>query len=195
MARGPRILASFVQSTLDAVARRDAALAARVRDRLRPETRSAIESASAIAFVPIELDVELTEALFEVAGEGRACGILRENLSSSFEAPILRSFVSAALRMLGRSPERLLRWAPKVWAQLYRDAGEMRFEGAAGGTARLELARLPDCVATSRPYMVGLAAAIEASFDLMEVAGEVHLAEHDPAAGRACIALAWKSVD
>jgi hypothetical protein len=186
------MLASFVQSTLGAVERHDPALGAAVRTRLSAATREALAQASAISFVPIGLDVELTEALFECAGEERAREILRDNLAASFDAPFLHSFVSAALRVLGRSPERLMKWAPKVWGQIYRNGGEMRFVSEGEGAARLELEHLPPAIAASRRYLVGMAASVEAGFALADVDGEAVLVEHDPAAGRAAVRLAWK---
>jgi len=53
--RGARILASFVQSTLDAADRADADLGTRLRARLRPATLRAVEDAASIAFLPVAL--------------------------------------------------------------------------------------------------------------------------------------------
>ena len=50
--REPRILASFVQSTLDAADRADARLGARLRSRLAPATLRSVEDAASISFLP-----------------------------------------------------------------------------------------------------------------------------------------------
>ena len=190
--RGARILASFVQSTLDAADRADAGLGTRLRARLKPETLRVVEDAASIAFLPIAVDVEVTECLFAEAGEARAREVMHSNLSSTFEAPILSSLVSAAMRLLGRDPSRLFRWSPKVWSQLYREAGELRWFGDAPGAGRLVYEGLPPAVVASRPYLIGVEAALGACFELMGVEGEVQLGEVDGTRGRVVYRLGWK---
>lgn len=192
MASAPRIAASFVTSVLDAAARFDPALGDRLRARLSPATRSALEVASAIAFVPVELDVEVTECLFAEAGEERAREVMRRNLADTFEAPFLGAFVSAAMRLLGRAPGRLFGWSAKIWGQLYRDAGSMRFESDGPNAGRLEFEGLPPCIARSHAYLIGMEAAFGAAFELMEVAGEARLGAIDAAQGRVTYHIDWK---
>jgi hypothetical protein len=185
----PRILAGFVQGTLAGLA---PALSARVRARLAPETLATLESSSRLSWLPIELDVELTLAIYAELGAGAAHELFRRNLSSALAPPILRSLAQGALRLFGASPARLFGWAPKVYAQIYRDSGEMRFEGDGPGSARLELRRLPPAVAQSRDYLDGLAGAIAAGFDLIGVKGEVTIERLDPAKLRAAFRIEWE---
>jgi hypothetical protein len=192
---GPRILAGFVQGTLAAVEGADRALGARVRARLAPATLERLARASRIAWLPIDLDVELTHAIYAELGPVRARELFRRNLSGALESPVLRSLAQGALRIFGASPERLFAWAPKVYVQLYRDAGEMRFALDAPGSARLELSALPPVVAESRSYLDGVAASIAAGFDLMGVKGEVALERHAAAARSACFRLVWDAED
>jgi len=188
---GPRILAGFVQGTLAAVAAQDAALGERVRARLAPATRERLARASRIAWVALDLDVELTHAIYAELGPVRARELFRRNLSGALDSPVLRSLAQGALRLFGASPARIFGWAPKAYAQIYREAGEMRFALDAPGSARLELHALPPAVATSRSYLDGMAAAVAAGFDLMGVKGEVRLESHEPVAARARFRLEW----
>jgi hypothetical protein len=192
MASGPRIFAAFVRSSLDTLDRRDAALGARVRARLSPETARALGDASAVSYVPVALDVEVTECLFAEAGAERACAVLRDNLELTFESPLLSSLVSGALRLLGRAPGRVLGWSTKFWAQLYRDAGRLAYVADGGNAGRLELRDLPACVVESRNYLLGMAAALDAVFVLLDVEGDARLGAVDVAARSADIRLAWK---
>jgi len=191
MERRPRILASFVKSVLDGADRSDRRLGERVRARLDDGARDALAAAGPVSFVPVELDVAVTEALFAEAGEERAREILRENLLLTFDAPILSSFVSGALRLLGRDPGRLFGWSAKVWGQLYRDCGAVRFVRAGDEAGRLEFDELPACVVASPPYLSGMEAAFDAAFALMDVDGAVRLAGIEPG-GRAVFELTWK---
>lgn len=192
VASGPRIFAGFVRSTLDTIDRVDADLGARVLARLRPETRRALELASAVSYVPVEIDVEVTERLFDEAGATRACEVLRENLSISLETPLLSALVSGALRLFGRVPARVLGWASKMWSQIYRDAGTMEWVAEAPETGRFELRDLPACVATSRPYLVGFAAAMSAGLEMIGVEGDVQIERVDVAARSVTLRVAWK---
>ena len=189
---GPRILAGFVQGTLAAVSAQDPALGERVRARLAPATRERLARASRIAWVPLDLDVELTHAIYAELGVVRAREVFRRNLSGALESPVLRSLAQGALRLFGASPARLFGWAPKVYAQLYRDAGEMRFALDEPGRARLEFLALPPGVATSRNYLDGMAASVAAGFDYVGVKGEVRIEAHDPAGARATLRLEWE---
>jgi hypothetical protein len=185
----PRILAGFVQGTLAGL---EPAIAARVRARLAPETAATLERSGRLAWLPIEVDVELTHAIYAELGAGRAHELFRRNLSSALDTPILRSLAQGALRLFGASPARLFAWAPKAYAQIYRDSGDMRFETDAPGSARLELSLLPPAIAQSRDYLDGVAGAIAAGFDLMALKGEVTIERFDPPGRRASFRLTWE---
>lgn len=191
--QGPRILAGFVQGTLAAVCALDAGLGERVASRLAPETRERVAHASRIAWLPLSVDVELTDAIYAELGASRAREIFRTNLTGALDAPVLRSLAQGALRLFGASPERVYAWAPRVYSQLYRDAGVMRFAHDAPGSARLELEALPACVAESASYLDGIAAAIAGGFDFMGEKGEVRIELHAPAARRATFRLEWEA--
>ena len=188
----PRILAGFVQGTLASL---DSASALRVRARLAPDTLARLERSSRLAWLPVEIDVELTHAIYSELGTGRAHELFRHNLSAALQSPILRSLAQGALRLFGASPERLFGWAPKVYAQIYRDAGSMRFEAEEPGSARLELEQLPPTIAGSQSYLDGIAGSIAAGFDLMGLKGEVRIERLDPSRRRASFRLEWEDVD
>ncbi len=189
------MLGSFVQGTLEAVDRHDAELGRRVREALAPETLEAIERSSRIALVPIALDVEVTERLYEIAGAERARSILRENLAAAFHTPILQSFVRMALRLRGRDPAGLFAFASKVWGQLYRDAGTLRYEALGPCEGRLEASALPPELSGHRDYFDGVAATVSALFDLVELDGHAELKAVDAGAGRAIISVVWDAGD
>ena len=185
----PRILAGFVQGTLAGL---EPASARRVRARLAAETLEVLERSSRLAWLPIEIDVELTHAIYLEFGAGRAHELFRRNLSAALDSPILRSFAQGALRLFGASPERVFGWAPRAYAQIYRDSGAMRFRAEGPGVARLELSELPPVIASSRNYLDGVAGSIAAGFDLMGVKGEVAIERFDPVRRSACFRLEWE---
>ena len=185
-----RALAITVQSTFEALQEMEPTLWARVRAELPPESLAAIEDTSRISWIPVEHDVALTRAIFAIAGRERARECFRRMMRQNFETPVLGSLAEGALRLLGGSPERLVRWAPKVWAHLMRDSGEMVVGQAEPALVRLELRDMPPAVC-DRDYLDGIAGAAEAIFDLAHVDGVVELEGPRPD-GSATLVLSWK---
>jgi hypothetical protein len=185
------MLAGFVQSSLEAIDDIDAGLGREVRRRLERDTLAAIESASAIALIPVALDVELTDCFFEVAGEGRARRALRENLRQSCDKPLLKPVLDGARVLFGRSLVRAIAWAPKVWGLIYRDAGEMRVAAREERCVRLELRDIPRVIAESPNYLVGSAETFAGFFDVAGVTGSVELIGPDLSRRSSAFVLRW----
>jgi len=190
----PRMVTSFVQGTLDAIAEADADLGRRVREGLRPESAETLRSASRISLIPVEIDVEITELLFALAGRERARAILRNALTSTFESPLFGTFLQGALRLRGSNPGRLFGWCSKVWNQIYRDAGDMQFVPISDCEGRLEMERLPT-VMRNATYLGGTAATVSAIFTILGLEGTAELGTLDTATGRAVITAAWEPQD
>ena len=191
MSASPRMLAGFIQSSLEAIEGMDAALGREVRARLKPETREAIESASAIGLVSVDLDVELTECFFAVAGAARARAALRENLRQSFDRPILKPILDGAFSIFGRSLGKMIGWAPKVWGLIYRDAGEMVVGEARPGRVRLDLLDVPLVISASPNYLYGSAEIFAGFFDVAGVDGNVRVIGPDLEKRSAGFELSW----
>jgi len=187
----PRILATFVQSSLEEMVKLDAEVGDRVRVSLKPDVLEAIETASPISWLPVELDVELTECFFQVAGAERARRAFREALARSIERPLLRPLVDGALGLFGRNPTKILRWVPKAWSLIYRDCGEMRCTHAGEGSARLELGLLPPPIVHSSCYLTGTAATVSAFFDWLDIEGQVRLEGPCATTQTAVFHLSW----
>jgi hypothetical protein len=186
--------ASFVQGTLDAIAKVDADLGRRVRESLRPASAETLRSASRISLIPADIDVEITEHLFALAGRERARTILRDALASTFESPLFGRFLQTALRLRGRDPGRLFGWCSKVWNQIYRDAGDMSFVAIGDCEGRLEMHNLPT-VMRNATYLDGTAATVSAIFAILGVDGAAELGTLDTATGRAVITAVWEPRD
>jgi hypothetical protein len=185
------MLAGFIQSSLEAIDGMDAALGREVRARLKPETRAAIESASAIGLVSVDFDVELNECFFAVAGPARARAALRENLRQSFDRPVLKPFVDGVFAIFGRSLGKMIGWAPKVWGLVYRDAGEMVVSEARDGRVRLDLLDIPLVISASPNYLYGSAETFAGFFDVAGVDGNVRVIGPDLANRCAGFELSW----
>lgn len=146
-----------------------------------------IETASAISWLPVEVDVELTECFFQVAGAERARRAFREAIAQAIERPLLEG----ALGIFGRDPVKILRWVPKAWSLIYRDCGEMRCAQAGEGSARLELGLLPEPIVHSRFHLTATAATLPAFFDWLGIEGRVRLEGPCATTRTATFHLSW----
>ena len=142
---------------------------------MKPETLEELESASRVGWLPLRVDVELTECFFEVAGEERALQILRDNMAHTFDSMVLKPLLDGAFGIFGRSPAKILRWTPKVWSLLYRDCGELTLAKSDDHSAVLEATNLPPELVANADYMKGLAAAILGFFQVLGVDAECEL--------------------
>jgi len=184
--------AVLVRSTLDDIAKDDPELATRMRARMSAAALEQLHDASRVGFVPIGVDVELTEALFAEAGPVLAAETLRSGIAGSLSGPLFGSMIATARAVLGGSLASLLKWSPRVWAAIYRDAGVVVVEETSSTRARLAIEDLPLSVCESPSYLRGTAAAIGGIFDIVGTEGRVELEGPDVDRRRAVFHLHWR---
>lgn len=193
MSATPRMLAGFVQSALEAIDDFDREVGREVRARLKHDTLISIDSASPRALICVDLDVELTECFFAVAGRERAQAALRESVRRSFDKPLLRPMLAGARAILGGSVmASAVCWVPRVWNLIYRDAGEMAVRERGEGRLCLEVTDIPLAISASRNYLVGSAATFGGYFDVAGVEGTVDLEGPDLETRSAAFVLTWE---
>lgn len=189
----PAIRASHAKSNLSSLSRLGADAERRVRAAIRPDTLDAIEGASRVEWLPVELDVEVTEAIERALGAEACRQWAREGLRISMETPLLRPVVDGVVRLFGLSPEHLFRVVPRGIGQVYRSVGEMRFISRGPGEVALVWERLAAPVVPSVPFFDGTAGAFEAVFDITKRSGSVTLEEHDVDARRVTFRCCWET--
>jgi hypothetical protein len=185
------MLAGFAQSALEAIDDVDRDLGRKVRERLKRETLESIESASPIALISVDLDVELTDCFYAVAGSSRARSALRNNLTQSLDKPLLRPVLGTARAVFGGSLIKTVSWVPRIWALIYRDAGEMSVQERGEGRLCLELTDIPLAIAASRNYLGGWAETLAGFFDVAGIEGRVDLVGPDLQNRSARFVLIW----
>lgn len=166
-------------------------VAAGVRRRLGDEVCRAIEAAPAGAWVDVELDVALTEALYAEAGERVLRSANRQVFLGATEGPLLGPVVAGIRRMLGLTPLALLRFAPRFWSAVYQGCGNAKDDGGDAHRATLVVEELPEVLLVSPPYLVGVCGVIDACLVLTRRTGSVEL-ELDAASRRARWQVNWE---
>ena len=186
----PAIRASFFHANLAALSALGADAERRVRARIPAELLREIEEAARVAWLPVEHDVLLTDAIDAELGRAALRRWARDGVLRATEGPLLSPIVRSARAIFGITPASMLRRAPQAWRMLYRDCGRLVYEAVGERGARVELLDSPAVLLRSTPYLDGLGAGLEAAMVLTGHQGEARLAV-DTAAGRARYACTW----
>lgn len=155
--------ASFMHSNFEALSALGAGAAARVRARLPVATVREIEEASRLAWLPVELDIAITDAIDTELGREAMRRWAREGLLRSTEGPLLSPIIRSARTIFGITPHSFFRRASNMWAMIYRGCGELRLLDESEGRVVLELRGAPQVFRRSPAYLEGIAATFEAA--------------------------------
>ncbi len=158
-----------------------------VRAALASSIVSCVEEATRVAWMPIELDIELTETVARCAGTQALCDWSKDSMKKSLESPFLKPVLDAAVAIFGLRPAGLLKFFPRGWGQVYRNCGELSFSTDNRSWVELHHIGAPAEVARSTTYQRGVAASFSATFDICRVDGafDVSLPEPDRVVYRA----------
>ncbi|MGH7286573.1 MAG: hypothetical protein ACREI8_00955 [Myxococcota bacterium] len=109
---GPAVQASYMKNVFAALEKqgRLPALASEA-----PQLVRAVEAASRMTWLEVELNVRMVEAMAARFGAEPGLQILAGCVHAQFETPLWKGFIGAALRLLGTDPGSLGRWIPRPW--------------------------------------------------------------------------------
>jgi hypothetical protein len=186
--RLPEIAAQHTQASLAVLAERSPVAHGRVRARLRPEVREALDGATRLDFLPAQVDLDVALAIHAEVGPDGARRVAREVLRRSLAGPVLGSLVTSASALFGLTPPDLLRWASRGWSRVCRDCGELQVVGVADEVVHLALTGMPELL-EHPSYLSSIGGALEAFLDICRVEGEV---EVEPRPGGAHFELRWR---
>jgi hypothetical protein len=184
------VRARYLHQWLAAVAREDDPWRARFFAGLAPGDREAIEGASRVAWVPVDLHVRLSEVLHDAFGAARAHEYYRRAFARSLREPPFDALVRTGLRVLGVTPASFLRWAARGWQLSFRDSGDVHGEVLGENSGRLVYRDLPVCTA-SDPWLDSAQGSAYGVFDLVKVAGVVRIDKSARARGGMTLEVEW----
>ena len=158
----------------------------RVAPLVKVATLDAVARAGGLDWLPVALNLELTQAIYDGLGPLEADRFFRAQTLASFDGPILQTFVSTAVRIMGLDPASFGRWVPKGWNMIFRNTGDWEIaEPPPGSTAvTLTLGKLPGDCADHPVWPRSVARSLEALLDLARVSGSLALQPRAPG-GRA----------
>jgi hypothetical protein len=157
---------------------------------LGADTRRALDAAISAAWVPVELDVAVMEAVTSRLGWDAARKLVEARQREEMGSALFSTFVTSILRLAGTSPGQLVKQVPTGWKQLFRDCGTFEILELGAREARLSITGLPACCTTSAPWMGGIPAGLALLYGMIKREGRVEY-EGSFSARKAMLRFSW----
>jgi hypothetical protein len=167
----PSMRASYIKDNVAALALLGDA-AARIEARV-PDVIATVAAASKLEWMPLQLDIALTAAVFAESGRDGVRAWSRRALLQSLQGPLLKPILDGAVTLFGLSPPALLKRSPLIWKQIYRDCGLLHIEEPERHVVNVVIAGVPTLISDDVGYLEGTAGAFEAVLELTHVKGHV----------------------
>lgn len=155
-------------------------------------TRATIEDAPRLAWLPVDLHVELSEVVLAAYGPNYAHNYYRRAFASALRGPVFDVLLGAGLRILGVTPSALLRWAHKGWEASFRDCGMVEGVTIAPGRGELRYRDLPAVCTASDAWLDSAAGSAEGALDVVGATDAiVRLDKSDRDKGAMKLTIEW----
>ena len=154
-------------------------------------TANAADDASRVAWLPLEIDVELTAAVERVVGRDRMRRWARDAIVRSTEGPLLRPIV-AGLQAMGLTPHNALRRAPYGWTLIYRHCGVLHYQRDGDHGVVLVHEDVPALMFDSPGYPHGIGGTFDGVMELAGGQDVESLVEPETAARRYRYRCRWR---
>ena len=189
-AGAPAVRAKFLQSWLSFPQRYGADAAQLVE--ILSETRcAAIRAAHALVWLPMELDIEVVEAVAQVTGS-QFGELTRAFFLEIMQRPPLGALFELGSRMMGLSPQSFLRWWDKGWGAVYRDCGKVVGQSQDDCRGLVLYRDMPRMCLGSDAFVEAVLGTAYGVYALTGVEGEVRIARRRPDQGELELALEWQ---
>jgi hypothetical protein len=162
-----------------------------IEEALGVATRATVESAIPSAWLPIELDVDVMEAVARRLGPIVAATLVEARQREEVGSALFNGFVQSVLRVSGASPAVLLKQLPAGWKQLFRDCGWIEIVEVASAEGRILFHALPRACVASDAWMAALPVGLGMLYEIIGVKGSVECRTRNVAEGSALIRFRW----
>jgi hypothetical protein len=162
---------------------------------LPAESLLVISRAGGLEWLPVTLNLQVTQAIYDGLGPGEADRFFRAQMLEAFRGPLLQTMVTTAVQMFGLDPASFARWVPRAWHLIFRGVGQWTVgEQRPGATSVvLTLGHLPSECADHPVWLRSVSHSLGALFDLARVRGQAELPPRAPGAREALFELRWSA--
>jgi hypothetical protein len=167
-------------------------LTVQVRDCFGPEALDAVRDAMPLAWLPLQLNVELTEAVTLIIGSERAAPFFRGMVLREYKTSLFKTFIDGVTRAMRITPAVFVKLAPRGWDLVYQECGVLTPLELTADRARLSLAELPAICVRDAVWLESVKNSFYTAFDLSHVEGEVVFDELSLERRRAVFEFRWQ---
>lgn len=150
-----------------------------------------IEQVSSMAWLPVAVNLQLTDAVFRALGEEAADAFYQNWLKRQMSAPAFAGLVRTALSVFRFDTASLAKWIPKAFDLMYRDYGSFVIDTVSSLQVNVELRDVPRELLTHGAWQRSVCSGMYALFFLTGVKGTVELAEVSPKQRSLSFKLCW----
>jgi hypothetical protein len=170
----PAVRASAVRDTLHFLDKFEPGTRAKVMERVPAASREVIESTPRSSWIGVEHDHFTVDAMIEVLGRRRAIECWRDSVADLVDKPLLKTFVSGMVALIGHDPSRIVGLFAKGWPLVYRGLCEPRLIATSGRHPVIRFDHLAPELRLYRNYFDSWDGACQGFAHLAKVTGYVH---------------------
>ncbi|MES1182494.1 MAG: hypothetical protein ABUL60_01695 [Myxococcales bacterium] len=152
-----------------------------------------IEAASNLEWLPVSVNLELTDAVFRGLGEEQANHFYQSWLKRQMSAPAFAGLVRTALSLFRFDTGAIAKWIPKAFDLMYRDYGSFTIEQVAPQHLHVVLSAMPTELSAHENWQRSVSSGLHALFFLTGVQGTTELTRASGLQRRMQVDLRWTS--
>ena len=134
-----------------------------------------IDTASNLEWLPVSVNLELTDAIFRALGDDAADQFYQNWLKRQMSAPAFAGLVRTALSLFRFDTVAIAKWIPKAFDLMYRDYGQFVIEPLESLHIRVTLGQMPQELASHKNWQRSVASGLHALYFLTGVKGTTEL--------------------
>ena len=180
-----------MHSLIRGVERLEPPLQRRIFEGLSEGLLKDVQAATAVAWLPIALNVELADTIARSLGPERARPFFRDMLLAEYQSSLFRPFIEGISRLFGVGPSVFVKMAPRGWELVYRACGTLTPMDVGPGEARLVLSELPEACVRNALWLDAVRSTFYTAFDLPKIEGEIAWKELSLSSRRAVMRSRW----
>lgn len=159
--------AAHIRENLELLSLFDPEIAGQIRDELGAQTIETIEHARRVAWLPLQLDVDLSALVHLHTGRDGLRRWSQFALKNTLQTPLLNGFLAAGFRLLGSSPTTIIKLLPRGFSQIYRNCGKLVVADVRDSGCALRGEGLAGVMLADEPYMLGVGDAFLVPLELL----------------------------
>jgi hypothetical protein len=188
----PEIRCKQIRSKIKALDILDAEVKRKVLERFPKDISDVVKKAKDDQWLPVEYNIQLTECVAAEIGEEGVFDWSCKAVTYSIKSSVVGPFFIASLNMFKFKPSSVLKVAPQLWKSIYRNCGEFSSNQISESCIHYMIKGLPLVMLKSQPYLIGIAAFIQALGALGDAAeSKAVLSTYSEADRDATIEFTW----